>query len=150
MDFLLEHSNITGDIDLGDDDGETLRQDQYEDILRTMATKIGLNEGESVLAIPEDSNMSGAGKNGADIGANVLYRYNDQNELTDELLWDPETGAFPHGTVIEGINDVPGDSLFDLGERVNSQAAIPEPASGMLISFGGLMLGSRRRSRRGR
>jgi len=62
--------------------------------------------------------MKGAGKDGEDIGASILYRYVD-GVLTDEPLWDPETGAFPHGAIVPGINDVPGDSLFDLHQRLN-------------------------------
>ncbi|MCP4745550.1 MAG: hypothetical protein GY874_05320 [Desulfobacteraceae bacterium] len=36
--------------------------------------------------IPSDSPLKGAGENGSDIGANVIYQYED-GELTDEPLW---------------------------------------------------------------
>jgi MYXO-CTERM domain-containing protein len=74
--------------------------------------------GNCRVYIPDASPMKGAGKDNADIGANVLYRYVD-GVLTDEPLWDPETGAFPCGAVIAGVNDVAGSSCFDVHERLN-------------------------------
>ena len=62
--------------------------------------------------------MKGAGKNGADIGANVLYRYQD-GVLTNLPLWDPTTGKFPCGSVVTGMNDVPGSSCNDVHQRLN-------------------------------
>ena len=79
---------------------------------------MGLAYGQCIVFVPAESNMKGAGKDGEDIGASILYRYVD-GVLTDEPLWDPETGAFPHGAIVPGINDVPGDSLFDLHQRLN-------------------------------
>ena len=38
--------------------------------------------------------MKGAGKGGTDIGASVLYRFQN-GVLTNQPLWDPVTGAFP-------------------------------------------------------
>ncbi len=49
--------------------------------------------------------MSGAGSDGSDIGANIIYRYKD-GVLTNALLWDVDTGAFPCGAIVPGINDV--------------------------------------------
>ena len=68
--------------------------------------------------IPDDSPMKGAGKNGKDIGANILYRYQD-GILTDVPLWNPSTGEFPHGALVVGLNDVAGQSLFDVHKRLN-------------------------------
>lgn len=62
--------------------------------------------------------MKGAGLNGADIGANILYRY-ENGVLTREPLWNPSTGEFPHGALVAGLNDVPGQSLFDVHRRLN-------------------------------
>ena len=62
--------------------------------------------------------MKGAGTNGEDIGANILYRYQD-GILSDVPLWDPSTGEFPHGALVKGINDVAGQSLFDVHKRLN-------------------------------
>lgn len=77
--------------------------------------------GSCVLFIPEGSPMKGAGKNGADIGANVLYRY-ENGVLTDKPLWDPKSGSFPHGAVIVGINGKAGSSCFDVHKRLNVSA----------------------------
>ena len=77
--------------------------------------------GTCIVFIPSNSPMKGAGKNGADIGANVLYRYED-GILTDQLLWDSETGAFPCGQIIPGVNDEPGGSCFDVHQRLHVNA----------------------------
>jgi hypothetical protein len=74
---------------------------------------------------PVVSPLRGAGLNGADVGATILYRY-EGGMLTGVPLWDPATGEFPHGAVIEGVNDVAGRSLFDLHLRLNvSPATLP-------------------------
>ena len=49
--------------------------------------------GACKVLIPEGSPMNG-GKNRSDIGANVLYRYQN-GDLTGKLLWDATTGRFP-------------------------------------------------------
>lgn len=81
-------------------------------------TSINPSLGTCKVWIPESSPMKHAGKNGEDIGANILYRYQD-GILTNEPLWDPQTGEFPHGAIIAGINDVVGQSLFDVNKRLN-------------------------------
>jgi hypothetical protein len=48
--------------------------------------------------------MKRAGKDGRDIGANIVYRYED-GVLTGTPLWDRDTGAFPCGAVVPGVND---------------------------------------------
>jgi hypothetical protein len=68
--------------------------------------------------IPASSPMKGAGKNGGDIGANILYRY-ENGVLTSTPLWDPSTGAFPCGAIVAGINDVAGGSCSNVHERLN-------------------------------
>lgn len=60
----------------------------------------------TLVYVPDASNMRRAGAAGADIGANILCRYQD-GELTREPLWDPLTGAFPCGAQRTGINDGP-------------------------------------------
>ena len=62
--------------------------------------------------------MKVAGVGGADIGANVLYRYHN-GSLTNQPLWDPVTGAFPHGAIVAGVNDIAGSSAFDVHKRLN-------------------------------
>ena len=71
--------------------------------------------------IPANSPLKGVGKDRADIGANVLYRYAD-GVLTTTPLWDPATGAFPCGAKVVGVNDVAGASCFDVHQRLNVNA----------------------------
>jgi hypothetical protein len=52
-----------------------------------------------------------------DAGANLVYRYRD-GQLTDEPLWDPKTGGFPHGEVIPELNGIPGQSAMDVQQRL--------------------------------
>lgn len=68
--------------------------------------------------IPDGSPMKRAGVNGADIGANILYRYQD-GVLTNQPLWNPATGQFPCGALVAGINDTPGASCNDVHKRLN-------------------------------
>jgi uncharacterized protein DUF1565 len=77
--------------------------------------------GACKVFIPEGSPMKGAGKNGADIGANVLYRY-ENGTLTSQPLWDPNTGRFACGAIIPGVNDIAGSSCFDVHKRLNVEA----------------------------
>lgn len=74
-----------------------------------------------VVYIPSNSNLKGAGKNGADIGANIIYRY-EYGILTNTKLWDQTTGQFPCGAVITGVNDdatFPNSSCVNVHERLN-------------------------------
>lgn len=74
--------------------------------------------GPCTIYLPDDSPMKRAGMNGSDIGANVLYRYQD-GILTTIPLWDPITGKFPCGNLVVGINDVAGSSCNDVHKRLN-------------------------------
>jgi hypothetical protein len=71
--------------------------------------------------IPDTSPMKKIGTNGKDIGANILYRY-ENGTLTKVPLWDRSTGEFPHGAIVDGVNDVAGQSLFDVHKRLNVNA----------------------------
>src|SRR5688572_25485053 len=71
--------------------------------------------------IPDSSPMKGAGLNGADIGANILYRYED-GTLTDTPLWNTSTGSYPCGAVVSGVNDVAGSSCSNVHTRLNINA----------------------------
>jgi hypothetical protein len=84
----------------------------------TSSRSIDSQLGTCKVWIPESSPMKRAGRDGADIGANVLYRYVD-GVLTSAPLWDTRTGEFPHGAVVRGVNDVPGQSAFDVHQRLN-------------------------------
>jgi hypothetical protein len=74
--------------------------------------------GSCKVFIPDGSPMKGAGTNGADIGANVLCRY-ENGKLTDTQLWNWQTGQFPCGAIYPGINDIAGSSCFDVHKRLN-------------------------------
>jgi hypothetical protein len=95
-----------------DDDAGNIRRS-----LTTAPTQIGDTDGSCLVYVPRTSNMAGAGENGADIGANVVYRSVDA-VTTDRKLWDQRTGQFPCGAIVPGVNDVPGRSCFDVHERL--------------------------------
>ncbi len=59
--------------------------------------------GACYLWAPSTSPLRGAGTDGSDIGATVLYRSVD-GVLTGKPLWS-KTGKFPCGAVVEGVND---------------------------------------------
>ena len=83
------------------------------------ASTIDPKLGSCKVWIPASSPLKGAGKDGSDIGANILYRYVN-GTLTSTPLWDPKTGAFPHGAAdLDGTNRVAGQSLFDIHKRLN-------------------------------
>lgn len=77
--------------------------------------------GACMAWIPESSPMKQKGAGGSDIGANILYRY-ENGVLTNIPLWNPQTGAFPCGAVVAGVNDAPGRSCFDVHKRLNVNA----------------------------
>jgi hypothetical protein len=74
--------------------------------------------GSCRVFIPASSSLKGKGKDGQDIGANILYAY-EQGALTQHPLWNPTTGRFPCGAVVPGVNDVPGQSCGNVHERLN-------------------------------
>ena len=76
------------------------------------------NLGTCKVFIPQGSSAKGAGVGGADIGANVLYRYQN-GVLTNTPLWDPTTSRFPCGAQVAGVNDIAGSSCFDVHTRLN-------------------------------
>jgi len=74
--------------------------------------------GACTVWIPDGSPMKRAGVGGADVGANVLYRYQN-GVLTNVALWNKSTGAFPHGALVPGLNNIAGQSLYDVHIRLN-------------------------------
>lgn len=86
--------------------------------------------GNCKVWVPAEAAAKGAGVGGADIGANILYRYVN-GVLTKTPLWDPRTGEFPHGAEdADGTNRVPGESLFDFHKRLNvNTGGCPFPKS---------------------
>ena len=84
----------------------------------TNNTTVDPQLGACKVFIPNSSPMKRAGKGGADIGANVLYAY-ENGTLTQKPLWEPGTGRFPCGAIIPGVNDISGQSCFDVHKRLN-------------------------------
>ncbi len=128
--FLVEYSNLydnggyTGSTYNGEDITNNAGRYRNNIHIEPTGSTLGSGPGQTLVYIPEDSNMKGAGKGGADIGANILYRYQN-GELTTDRLWHPSTGAFPHGAIVEGINDHER-SLSTLHTRLGvSQETLP-------------------------
>src|SRR5690606_36803917 len=85
-------------------------------------------EDSCVAYLGPSSRLRGAAGVDGDVGANVIYRYVD-GVLTSEPLWDPETGMFPCGAVVPGINDDPTQSCIGAHERLRvgtSGCALPQ------------------------
>lgn len=73
--------------------------------------------GSCYLWLPDASPLKRAGADGADIGANILFRY-EYGRLTSIPLWSKD-GDFPHGAIVSELNDVRGNSLVDLKDRLH-------------------------------
>ena len=84
----------------------------------TGASTANPNLGSCKVWVPSDSSMKGAGAGGADIGTNILYEYFNGSP-TSQPLWDPASGQFPHGALVQGVNDMAGQSAFDVNVRLN-------------------------------
>lgn len=134
FEWTIEYSNITNNG--GDDYPETEdisdEQGRIRNSLSIKPTGIGLEGNQTIVYIPQDSNMSGAGKDGTDIGANILYRYKN-GILSSEPLWSPTTGAYPCGALVPGINDVIDYSCFDVHERLNVNRNTLPPGYGVIL-----------------
>lgn len=73
--------------------------------------------------IPDSSPMKGAGLSGADIGANVLYKYVN-GVLTGDPLWNITTNDFLGcGAIVAGVNDTAGNSCSNVDIRLNIGSA---------------------------
>lgn len=111
LDYTLSYSNIT----------------PYSpplpnpNITNTLPTSTNPGLGTCYLWIPAGSPLKGAGLGGADVGANILYRYVN-GTLTTTPLWTKPSGAFPHRAVITGVNSDPTNSANGMHTRfrVNS------------------------------
>src|SRR3989344_316358 len=75
--------------------------------------------GTCKLWLPDSSPMKRAGKNGADIGANILYAYEGGVLNTGKKLWNTDGSFGYRGAIVPGVNDVAGSSLFDIQNRLN-------------------------------
>lgn len=102
LEHLYGWNNEDGTWGPGTDDAENFRE-------------VNPEFASAPVFLPENSPLQGEGDAG--IGATIVYRYVD-GQLTEEPLWDPETGAFPHGAVIEGVNDTEDSSVYNVHERL--------------------------------
>lgn len=118
---VVAHSNSfgSGALDFRPD-SEPVDDDAglFQNSMSVAVPRIGVDAEQCIAYVPDDSLMVGAGEAGADIGANIVFRTIDR-ALTDESLWDPETGAFPCGAVIEGVNDDPSTSCIGVHTRLH-------------------------------
>jgi hypothetical protein len=87
----------------------------------TSSTTVNPVLGSCRVWIPDASPMKLMGRDGADIGASILYRY-EKGRLTTAPLWDPRSGEFPRGALVAGVNDIAGQSAFDIHQRLNVHA----------------------------
>jgi hypothetical protein len=76
--------------------------------------------GACLVFLPADSPLKNKGA-GNDVGANVLYRYDETGQPTTTPLWTP---AFPCGVIIAGVNDDPRTNCSGLNApaRLNVSA----------------------------
>lgn len=95
---------------------ETLASPPETDPLMDV-TELDPELGGCLVYLPTASPLVGAGSGGSDIGANITHRHVD-GVLTDIPLWDPDTGAFPCGALISGVNDDPDTGCIGVHTRL--------------------------------
>ena len=84
------------------------------------ASEIDPRLGANMVHVPAASPMWLP--SGECIGATILYRY-EGGALTTQPLWDPATGAFPHGTLVPGVNGpLDGRGIANVHRRLNVNA----------------------------
>jgi hypothetical protein len=115
--WTIEYSNAAGTVGADYTPALDAGAAIYENCNSSEPSLVGLGNGDCVVYVPPASNMFDAGKDGAPIGANIIYRYEDGG-LTDAKLWS-EGGSFPCGAVRQGINDDAGASCQGVGARLN-------------------------------
>lgn len=103
-------TNYPGDEDIADD-ADNIRHSLSVD------ANIGTALDQCAVYVPAGTPMSGAAADGGDIGATILGRI--EGAPTETPLWDPETGAFPCGAIVPGVNDEPSTSCAGLHTRLN-------------------------------
>jgi hypothetical protein len=76
--------------------------------------------GSCILWVPSSaSSLKGRASDGGDIGATVLYEYAN-GTLTNTPLWNANGQFAPAGVATpDGLNRISGQSLFDVGTRLN-------------------------------
>jgi hypothetical protein len=137
-DWLIDYSNAYNNSGANYSPSETINDNRgnIRNSLSVAPTLMGLGTNQCIVYVPgghdgrggtnpnisgKSSNMAGVGENGEDIGANIVYRYED-GVLTDQKLWDQTTGQFPCGATVKGVNDdatFPDSSCVNVHKRLN-------------------------------
>src|SRR5262249_48362499 len=79
--------------------------------------------------IPDGSFNKGKASDGGDIGATILYAYENGFLNTQKPLWRSDGSWIGCGAVVAGINDTPANSCIGVGSRLNiNQNGCPFPA----------------------
>jgi hypothetical protein len=94
--------------------------------------------GNCKVYLPAGSSYKGIGAGGADVGANILYQYQNAT-ITTTPYWLPSGQFSGCGAIVTGINDVAGKSCNDVHQRLNvnfngcaltyATTALPVPAN---------------------
>jgi hypothetical protein len=100
-------------------DGGTLTDYVPDDVHVTSKVTATPALGGCLVYLPSGSVLKEAGTGAQDVGANVIYRYGDDDQLSLTRLWDGTTGAFPCGAVAPGVNDDPMTSCVGVHQRVH-------------------------------
>lgn len=84
--------------------------------------------GNCTAWIPDGTFNKGKASDGGDIGATILYAYNN-GALTNTPLWNSDGSWIGCGALVTGINDDPATSCRGVGTRLNiNQNGCPFPA----------------------
>jgi hypothetical protein len=89
---------------------------------RVLLPVAAVDDDACVAYLGAQSVLRGAAGVDGDVGANVIYR-SLNGALTTEPLWDAQTGAFPCGAVVPGINDDPSQSCSGVHQRLRIGSA---------------------------
>lgn len=116
-DILSGSGPITFSFDHDNNFNNSVTYNPNSNVTNPLAVNPGF--GNCYLWVPAASPLHAAASDGTDVGATVLYQY-VAGALTTNPLWDQATGApLFKGATVSGLNDVAGNSLFDISSRLN-------------------------------
>ena len=129
--FSVARSPATFSYDHNNTFGNSTNYSPNTNVTNAIAVNPGF--GSCYLWPPDASPLKGVGTGGSDVGATILYQYAG-GTLTSTKLWDPATGApLFKGATVSGLNDVGGQSLFDVASRLN----INQNGCSFPVAYGG-------------
>jgi hypothetical protein len=118
FDWLINFSNSQGNgTNYSPSENVSDKSGNIINSLSTVLSGMGTGTDQCITYVPEGSNMKNAG-DGGDIGANIIYRY-ENGTLTTIKLWDRSTGQFPCGATIAGLNDDANGSTLSTQACIN-------------------------------